>query len=312
MNSKRRNSVERTYVVIVPLIAVCIIAVLVGFFNSSVKEVGDSENTGKKYENFNPNNFDDPTNIDNEWMPLRPGMQLVYEGTTLDDEGELQDHRVVINVTDLTKVIEGVRTVVSWDLDYSSGELTEAELAFFAQDDDGNVWRMGEYPEEYEDGEIADAPCWITGIKGSIAGISMKFNPELGTPSYSQGYAPDVEFTDRGQVDQIADEVCVPVDCYENVLVISETSEAEPDANQLKYFARSFGNIKVGWKGDGEKTQEVLELVKINKLSSEKMEEVREKAMELEKSAYEQSKDVYGLTSPLEIGRSNVVIDNNR
>ena len=140
----------------------------------------------------------------------------------------------------------------------------------------------------------------------------MKFNPELGTPSYSQGYAPDVEFTDRGQVDQIADEVCVPVDCYENVLVISETSEAEPDANQLKYFARSFGNIKVGWKGDGEKTQEVLELVKINKLSSEKMEEVREKAMELEKSAYEQSKDVYGLTSPLEIGRSNVVIDNNR
>ncbi len=55
-----------------------------------------------------------------------------------------------------------------------------------------------------------------------------------------------------------------------------------------------------------------MELVKINKLSSEEMKEVREKAMELEKSAYEQSKDVYGLTSPLEVGRSNVVIDNNR
>ena len=307
MNSKRRNSVERTYVVIVPLIAVCIIAVLVGFFNSSVKEVGDSENTGKKYENFNPNNFDDPTKIDNEWMPLRPGMQLVYEGTTLDDEGELQDHRVVINVTDLTKVIEGVRTVVSWDLDYSSGELTEAELAFFAQDNDGNVWRMGEYPEEYEDGEIADAPCWITGIKGSIAGISMKFNPELGTPSYSQGYAPDVEFTDRGQVDQFVDKVCVPIDCYENVLVISETSEAELDANQLKYFARSVGNINVGWRGDGEKTQEVLELVDIKILSQEEMEEVRERAIELEKNAYNQSKDVYGLTSPMEVRRTSLI-----
>lgn len=303
MNSKRRNSVERTYVIIVPLVATCILVVSIGFFGSFFIAM-DGETIGIKYENFNPKNFDDPTKIDNDWMPLIPGMQYVYEGTTLDDEGKSQDHRVVINVTDLTKVIEGVRSVVSWDLDYSEGQLTEAELAFFAQDDDGNVWRMGEYPEEYEDGELAAAPCWITGIKGSTAGISMKFNPELGTPSYSQGYAPDVEFTDRGQVDQIADEVCVPVDCYENVLVISETSEAEPDANQLKYFARSFGNIKVGWKGDGEKTQEVLELVKINKLSSEEMKEVREKAMELEKNAYKQSKDVYGLTSPMEIRRT--------
>ena len=54
-----------------------------------------------------------------------------------------------------------MRTVVSWDLDYSDGELAEAELAFYAQDDDGNVWRMGEYPEEYDGGQIVDAPTWI-------------------------------------------------------------------------------------------------------------------------------------------------------
>ena len=59
-------------------------------------------------------------------------------------------HRFVMNVTDLTKVIGGVRSVVTWDLDYTDGELVEAELAFFAQDKEGNVWRMGEYPEEYD------------------------------------------------------------------------------------------------------------------------------------------------------------------
>lgn len=271
-----------------------------------------TQNSVKEFEEFDYNNFDHPTKINNEWMSLTPGIQHIYLGTTVDDDGETRPHRVVITITDLTKEIDGIPTVVSWDLDYSADELVEAELAFFAQDNDGNVWRMGEYPEEYEDGEIVAAPCWITGIKGSTAGISMKFNPEVGTPSYSHGYAPDVEFTDRGQVDQMVDEVCVPVDCYENVLVISETSEVEPDAYQLKYFARNVGNFNVSWRGEGEKTQEVLELVKVNKLSSEEMEEVRKKVMELEKSAYEQSKDVYGLTSPLEVLRSKIVIDNHR
>src|SRR6266487_3127473 len=42
-------------------------------------------------EDFDPNNFDDPTNIDNEWFPLRPGAQLVYEGHTVED-GERLTH----------------------------------------------------------------------------------------------------------------------------------------------------------------------------------------------------------------------------
>jgi hypothetical protein len=87
-------------------------------------------------------NFDDrSTNIDNEWLPLRPGTQFVYEGTTYE-EGELIPHRVVFTVTDLTKVLDGVRAGVIWDRDYSAGRLVESELAFFAQDTEGNVWHL--------------------------------------------------------------------------------------------------------------------------------------------------------------------------
>ena len=86
-----------------------------------------------------------------------------------------------------------------------------------------------------------------------------------------------------------------------DVLVIAEGSEAELDAKQLKYLAPGIGNVRVGWKAEGEQIQEVLELVKINKLSPEEIVQVREKAMELENNAYEQSKDVYGLTSPMEV-----------
>lgn len=256
------------------------------------------EGTSNPFEDFDPNNFSDPTNIDNEWLPLKPGTQYVYEGTTVD-EGEVLEHRVVITVTDLTKIINNIPTVVTWDLDYSDGELVEAELAFYAQDDDGNVWRMGEYPEEYEEGKFIGADCWISGIEGSIAGISMLSKPFVGAPGYSQGWAPSVDFTDRGKVDQMGIENCVPVDCYEDVLVISETSASEPDAEQLKYFARGVGNIRVGWRGEGEQTQENLELVELSELVLYGMDGARSSALELEKHAYEIEHEIYGNTIPM-------------
>ena len=53
--------------------------------------------------------------------------------------------------------------------------------------------------------------------------------------------------------------------------------------------------------GEGEKTQEALELVDVIELGAEGLAKIREEALELEKSAYERSKDVYGLTSPIEV-----------
>lgn len=293
MKAKHMGFSQRRMAILTPLWA--IILTFTWFALSSK----DTRAQDKKHENFDADNFDNPTQIDNNWMPLKPGMRYVYAGTTIDDQGEAVPHRVVINVTDLTKVIEGIRCRVSWDLDYSSGELVEAELAFFAQDNDGNVWRMGEIPVEYEDGEVADAPCWISGIKGSVAGISMRAEPKVGARSYSQGWAPSVGFTDRGQVDQMGITTCVPMKCYEDVLVVAEGSEAEPDAQQLKYFAHGVGNIKVGWRGEGEKTQEVLRLVDVMQLGADGLAKMRKQAMKLEKLGYEISKDVYGKTPPL-------------
>ena len=172
-------------------------------------------------------------------MPLTPGTRFTYAGSTVEDDGTVVPHRIVIHVTDLTKVIGGVRSVLSWDLDYSDDELVEAELAFFAQDDDGRVWRMGEYPEVYEDGEFVEAPAWIHGFEDARAGIMMQADPQVGTPSYAQGWGPAVDWTDRGQVDQIGQKTCVPAACYEDVLVIAETSQSEPNAQQLKYYPRA-------------------------------------------------------------------------
>jgi uncharacterized protein YbaA (DUF1428 family) len=259
---------------------------------------GESEVDFQDLEDLNPDNFDDPTNIDNEWLPLQPGNQWVYEGVTVED-GEEIPHRIVFTVTDLTKEIDGVRTVVAWILDYSEDQLVEAELAFYAQDNDGNVWYLGEYPEEYEDGEFLDAPAWIAGVEDARAGIKMQAEPQTGTPSYSQGWAPAVEWTDRGQVYQMGQQTCVPVDCYEDVLVTDEFNQEEPGAFQLKYYARGVGNVRVGWRGD-DPSQETLELVEFVQLDPEALAEARAAALALEEHAYEVSEDVYGTTQPAE------------
>ena len=241
--------------------------------------------------------------ITNKWLPMKPGTRYVYEGTAVEDDGKLVPRKIVLNITDLMKVIGGVPTLISYDLDYSDNELVEAELAFYAQDDNGNVWRFGEYPEEYEDGKFKKAPAWMHGYQGAHAGIMMKAEPKLGTPSYSQGYGPAVNWTDRGTTYKMGLDVTVRHGQYKDVMVVRETSrdESAADAYQLKYYAAGVGNIKVGWEGTGEKTKETMELTVVETLSPKEMASVRNKALALEKSAYARSKLVYGPTSPSKI-----------
>ena len=208
-------------------------------------------------------------------------------------------HRVVFTVTDLTKVVNGVRSVVIWERDFTSGKLAETELAFFAQDNDGNVWQLGQYPEVYEDGKLVEAPAWISGLKGARAGIVMKKQPRLGTPAYSQGFAPPpINWVDHAQVYRTGVKTCVPFDCFTGVLVTREFEPGKPGANQLKYYARSVGNVRVGWLGANDHSQEVLMLVEVVHLSSAAMARARADALKLEKRAYKISKAVYGRTPP--------------
>jgi hypothetical protein len=256
----------------------------------------------KEFETFDANNFDDSATVDNEWFPLKPGTRYTWEGTTVD-EGETEEHRVIFTVTDLTKVIGGVRTVVCWDQDYADGELVETEICFFAQDKNGTVWLMGEYPEEYEDGEFVAAPCWMHGSLDGKAGIAMLGEPKLGTPSYSNGWAPSVEFSDRAVVDQVNQKTAVPAGNYENVLVIDEFNHEEPGAHQLKYYAPGVGNVRVGWRGDAT-DQENLELVKFEQLGAEELAKAREAALKLEQNAYVEAKEAYGPTPRAERSRT--------
>jgi hypothetical protein len=241
--------------------------------------------------------FPAPLTVDNPMFPLVAGTQFVYQGKVVEG-GESKRHSVVFTVTDLSKVVDHVRTVVAWDRDFLEGRLQEQELAFFAQDGKGNVWNFGEYPEEYEHGRFAGAPStWIRETAGAYGGIHMLSQPRVGA-RYREGLVPAIEFDDVSQVTRTGQATCVPAGCYRQVLVVDETSPNDPSSgHQIKYYSPRAGLIRVG--AHGGDSQEFLTLTAVRHLGGNAMAKIRAAARAMDRRAYRVSK-VYRATKPAE------------
>jgi hypothetical protein len=242
--------------------------------------------------------------IDNRFLPMPVGTVKVYRGTTLDDEGNRVPHEVVTVVTNLVKQVDGVPSRVILDVDRTAGVVAEAELAFFAQDDRGAVWNLGEYPEEYEDGSIAGAPStWISGQQGASGGLHM-----LGYPAfpqnrhleYLQGRAPRIDFLDCAEVERVGGVVQVPAGRFTDVLTTFERSPLESrTAIQTKEHAPGVGIVRIGAVNDPE--GETLVLSRMARLTPAQLAEADEQVRTMDRRAY-RTKDVYRSTGPLLVG----------
>src|ERR1043165_1143522 len=222
---------------------------------------------------FDRHNFPDTPVIDNKFLPLIPGTQLVLEGTS-NQGGGATGHTVIFTVSGMTKKIDGVNTLIVWDRDFDGDQLAEAELSFWAQDNDGNVWNLAEYPEEYdENGKFDGAPStWISGLRGAIGGLHMLADPKRRAGEYLRGSPPSIDFLDCAQVYKKNQKVCVPVDCHDKVLVTVERSPLEPDSGeQLKYHAPGIGIVQIGAIGDPE--AETLSLTQLNHLDPQDLKQ---------------------------------------
>jgi hypothetical protein len=285
-----RSRPSRLLTEIASLLLACLTLAACGGDGDTTPAEGDADTKASTAteKDFDPKgNFSAPTRVDNRWHPLVPGTQFVFEGRSNRGLGRLP-HRVIFTVTGLTKKVHGVDTVVLFDRDINRDKLLEAEITFFAQDDDGNVWNVGEYPEEYaEDGSFEGAPStWLSGSRGARAGILMRGDPRPRTPAYMQGVAPKIGFGDTARVLHHRKRECVPVGCYENVLVVDETNPLDPgDGHQLKSYAGGVGNISVA-PGKGGKEREILELVKVQKLRPTTLDRLHKEALRLDRRAY--------------------------
>lgn len=240
-----------------------------------------------------PASFPAHPGVDNTFFPLRPGTQWTLTGTV-----GASTHKVVTTVTDLTKTVAGVTAVVVRDDDMNGNQLQESELALFAQDREGTVWALGEYPEEYDDnGNLTGAPnTWVAGIDKARAGIAMLARPRVGVP-YSQGSSPTIAFLDCAKPVQTGTSLSVPAGTFNDVLQTDEWSPLDKEAgHQEKFYAPHVGVIKTTPVGGD--SPETLALDQMTTLSPAARAAADSAALAMDARGHTVSPQVWGLTEP--------------
>jgi hypothetical protein len=229
--------------------AVFITAIIAIVANAQMAYAGKAAKTnGIK---FNKNNFSDPLNIDNKYFPLVPGTTFNYHGMT--DDIPTTD---VFTVTSETKTVDGITARVIHDNAYEDGELVESTDDWFAQDDNGNVWYIGEFTTDIE--SESHEGSWEAGVHGGKPGIFMEANQMVGD-IYQQEFLKGVA-EDRAEIVSLTDHVCVEFGCFDNVLVTKETTPLEPDIEEHKFFAPGVGDIQELVVRDGAEESELVSI----------------------------------------------------
>ena len=172
-----------------------------------------------------------------------------------DEEGK--PDRDVITVTNDTKEIQGIPTRAVNDTEWVNGKLVETTNDWYAQDDKGNVWYMGEDTTDFTNKKNPHEGSWQAGVKGGKGGIIMMAEPKVGV-TYDQEVAKGVA-EDKATVLSLNNNVSVPYGSFSNVLKTKEFSPLEPDVSENKYYVANVGDIKEKTKG----SKEGIELVQI-------------------------------------------------
>lgn len=207
-------------------------------------------------ETYNPiiNPADFVAEIDNPYLPLKPGTTFIYQGET--EDGTDRNEMVV---THDTKNILGVTCIVVWDRVWLEGELIEATYDWYAQDKDGNVWYFGEDSNDYENGKVVSTKgSWEAGVDGAKPGIVMKGNPQIGD-SYRQEYYKG-EAEDMGDVISLNESVTVPYGSFDNCLKTKDWTPLEPDFVEHKYYAPGVGVVLVVMVEGGDERVELIDI----------------------------------------------------
>lgn len=239
------------------------------------------------YKKFDPKNFGEPTGDLNKWYPLVPGTQTLRDGSITRGSRKLT-HQLRVTVTDVTKEVNGVRTVLVLDQDIDAGQVGEASLDYLAQDKFGNIWYLGSYTELYEGGEFVNAvDAWLAGENDAKPGVWMLTAPKEGMKFVQ---AQTSEETIRAEVAKVDERKCVPFDCFKSLAILEDGSE-------FKYYGPGVGHIATEPNYSGGE-QEIEELVNVVKLKPQGLAEMSAEALKLDKRASKEAKSVFGGSEP--------------
>jgi hypothetical protein len=207
---------------------------------------------------FDKSNFSHPLTINNPYLPFPVGQTLVYRADTAD--GCEENHVTVTNSTKRIKA--GVTAREVHDVVYVAAtcgpiqnmRLTEDTLDWYAQDDSGNVWYLGEDTKECDaNGCTPSDGAWEAGAdidhigSNGVPGIIMLANPRKGDSYQQEFYAGHAE--DMGEVTGIDVDVtltrpdALQPRLFHHCLKTKERSLIESGSTANKYYCPGIGEL---------------------------------------------------------------------
>ena len=187
--------------------------------------------------------------IDNPYFPLPVGRTFVYRGV---ENGKKELDRM--RVTRRIKTIEGIAaTVVSDNVYEPLGKLAEKTFDYYAQDDRGNVWYLGEDTREFlSGGKVDTSGSWLAGRAGAKPGLIMEADPQV--PDAYRQECLSGEAEDLGWVVGRGGSVKVPVGRFHPVVRTLEFSPLEPAIVERKVYGPKVGVISERQLSGGHET----------------------------------------------------------
>src|SRR6266545_1454872 len=166
----------------------------------------------------------------------------------------------VIAVVAAAVSLAGAATVVLDEVLKQGGGLLEKTFDWYAQDDQGNVWYLGEDTKEYlPNGKVDTSGSWEAGVNGAKPGVIMEANPQV-----PDGYRQEClsgEAVDIAWVLSAGGSIKIPYGTVHRVLRTLEFSPLEPNIVSEKRYGPGLGIVLERNLHGG---QETFELVRVS------------------------------------------------
>jgi hypothetical protein len=195
---------------------------------------------------FDAGDFSAPTTITNDYWSLRiasPGPAAYFAES--EDGCEVTESTVVGTTGlgffddpyDIDAVVIQDREWVSEDCD-GVYVLVEDTFDWFAQDDAGNVWYLGEDTTSWDDDEncLSTGGAWQSGEDGAEPGVIMTAQPRRGASYRQEFYEGEAE--DMAKVLRLDAPVSIEFGEYAGCLKTKEFTPLEPGHIEHKYYCR--------------------------------------------------------------------------
>ncbi len=183
--------------------------------------------------------FSHPAQITHPYLPLAQFQSDVFEGK----EGG-KPIRVVRTRKSTVKtfLINGKKVVpvAIEDREFESGKLKEVTLDYFAQDDAGTVYYLGEEVNNYKNGKIVGHEgAWEYGKGNAALGVLLPANPKVGN-KFQPENVPGVT-TEDDEVISTSETVTLPTGTFKNCIKVKET--LSDGKIEYKVYAKGKGMV---------------------------------------------------------------------